>query len=68
MGDVRHAYMVLMGKPEGKIPLKTRHECNVNIKMDIRGLEWGVMYCIHLAQDRNQCQTHIYLIMNLRVP
>jgi hypothetical protein len=37
MGENRHAYSVLVGKPEGKKPLgKPRHRWVNNIKMDLR--------------------------------
>jgi len=44
MGDMRGAYRVLMGKPEGKWPLgRLGHELEDNIKMDLQevgGAEW----------------------------
>jgi hypothetical protein len=42
MGEKRNAYIILVGKPEGKRSLRrARHRCEDNIKMD-------------LAQDRDQ--------------
>jgi hypothetical protein len=36
MGERRDAYRVLVGKPEGRIPLRRpRHRCEDNIKMDL---------------------------------
>jgi hypothetical protein len=36
MGDKRNAYMILVGKPEGKRPLgRPRRRCVDNIKMDL---------------------------------
>jgi hypothetical protein len=33
MGEMRNAYRILVGKPEGKRPLrKLRHRCEYNIK------------------------------------
>jgi hypothetical protein len=37
MGEKRNAYKILVGKPEGKRPLRRpRHRCVDNIKMDLR--------------------------------
>jgi hypothetical protein len=37
MGEKGNAYRILVGKPEGKIPLGTpRHRWVNNIKMDLR--------------------------------
>jgi hypothetical protein len=45
----------LEGKPEGNIPLgRQRRRCVVNIKVDLREIEWDVMDWIDLAQDRVQ--------------
>jgi len=42
MGDRRGTYRVLMGKPEGKIPLgKSRRRWEDNIKMDLLGVGRG---------------------------
>jgi hypothetical protein len=42
MGWKRKFYKVLVGKPEGKIPLgRPRLKWVDGIKMDIRGLAWG---------------------------
>ena len=43
MGDRRGVYRVMVGKPEGKKPLgRPRHRWNVNIKMDIQEVGFGV--------------------------
>jgi hypothetical protein len=43
-----------VGKPEGKNPLgRPRHRWEDNIKMYLRGIVWGGMDWIHLAQDRD---------------
>jgi hypothetical protein len=50
-GEKMNAYGILMGKPEGKIPLgRRRHKWKDNIKMDFRGIGWGVMYWIDVVQ------------------
>jgi hypothetical protein len=43
MGDRRDAYRVLVGKPEGRKPLRrSRSKWEDNIKMDLREVGWGV--------------------------
>jgi hypothetical protein len=51
MGEIRNAYKILVGKPEGKKSLaRPRHRWEDNFKMDLKliceGLNW-----IHLAWD-----------------
>jgi len=42
MGEKRGAYMVLVGKPEGKRPLgRPRHRWEENIKMDLQEVGYG---------------------------
>jgi hypothetical protein len=36
VGDMIHAYKILVGKPEWKIALKTQWQMEMNIKMDLR--------------------------------
>jgi hypothetical protein len=44
MLERRDAYRVLVGKPGGRRPLeRPRHRWEDNIKMDLRGVEWGGM-------------------------
>jgi hypothetical protein len=69
MGQKRNAYMILVGKPEGKRPLGTPRRMWVdNIKMDLReigrdGVDW-----IDVAQDRDQWRALVNTVLNLRVP
>jgi hypothetical protein len=68
-GGKGNAYGMLMGKAEGKRPLGSpRHRWEDNIEMDLRGIGWGGMGWIHLAQDRDQWRAHVNMIMNLQVP
>jgi hypothetical protein len=55
MGEKRNTYKILVGKPEGKSPLRrSRRRCVVNIKIDLREIEWDGMDWIDLAWDRDQ--------------
>jgi hypothetical protein len=51
-GEKRNAYRILVGKPQGKIPLGRPRHCWVdNIKMNLREIGWGGMDLIDLAQN-----------------
>jgi hypothetical protein len=66
---MRNANKILVGKPEGKRPLRRpRSRQEDNIKMDVRkvGLE-GVDW-IHLAQDRDRWWVLMNTVMNPQVP
>jgi hypothetical protein len=53
IGEKRNAYMLLIGKPEGKRPLgRQRHWWIDKNKMDLVEISWGVMDWIGLTQDR----------------
>jgi hypothetical protein len=65
----RNAYRILVGKPQGKIPLgRPRRRWEDNIRMDLRGIGWSGMDWIDLAQDRDQWRALVNTVMNLRVP
>jgi hypothetical protein len=41
MGEVVNAYSILVGKPEGNIPLvKSTRRCEDNIRMDLMEIKW----------------------------
>jgi hypothetical protein len=43
MGEKRGAYRVLVGKPEGKVPIgRPRRSCKDNVKMDLQEVGLGV--------------------------
>jgi hypothetical protein len=68
-GEKWNAYRILVGKAEGKIPLRRpRRRWEDNIKMDIRDIGWGSMDWIDLTQDRGKWRALVYMVMNLRVP
>jgi hypothetical protein len=55
MGEKRYAYRILVGKPEGKIPLgRPRCRWVDNIKMDHREIGWDGVEWIDMGQDRDQ--------------
>jgi hypothetical protein len=69
MGEKRNAYSILVGKPEGKRPLRRqRRRCVDNIKMDLREVGWDNMDWIDLAQDRDQWRALVNTVLKLRVP
>jgi hypothetical protein len=42
MGEGRDAYMILVGRPDGRRPLgRPRHRWEDNIKMDLQKVGWG---------------------------
>jgi hypothetical protein len=69
MGEVRGAYNILVGKPEGRRPLgRPRRRCEDNIKMDLGEIGFGDVDWINLAQDRDRWRALVDTVMNLRVP
>ena len=54
-----------MGKPESKRPICRLED---NIKMDLREVGCDPGDWIALAVDRNQWQSYVRAVMNLRVP
>jgi hypothetical protein len=64
MGEKRNAYRILVGKPEGKVPLgRPTHGWMDNVKMALREIGWDGM-----TQDRDQCRALVNTVMNLWVP
>jgi hypothetical protein len=68
-GEGRGVYRVLVGRPEGKIPLgRPRCGWDDNIKMNRREIGIDGANWIRLAQDRVQWRAFVNTVMNLRVP
>jgi hypothetical protein len=68
MGEEIKVYKVLVGKPEGKIPLeRPRRRWEDDIRMDLREIDLGSMDWIRLSQDRDPWRAVVSAVMNLRV-
>jgi len=69
MGERRGVYRVLVGKPEGKIPLgRPRRRWEDNIKMDLLEVGCGGMDWFQLAQDRDRWRALVIAAMQLVAP
>jgi hypothetical protein len=69
MVEERGVCRVLMGKPEGKGPLRRpRRRWLDNIRTDLQEVGCGYMDWIGLAQDRDRWRTLLSAVMNVRVP
>jgi hypothetical protein len=68
MGEMRNAYKILAGKPEGKGPRgKRRCRWEDNIRMDIGEMGWEGVKWTHLSEAREWWWTVVNTVMNLRV-
>jgi hypothetical protein len=69
MGEVRGAYSIFIGRPEGRRPLgRPRRRWEDNIKMDLGEIGFGDVDWIHLAQDTDRWQALVNTVKNLQVP
>jgi len=67
MGERRGIYRVLVGKPVGRRLLgRPRCRWEDNIKINLKEVGWGGMDWIELAQDRDNWQAGVNVVMNLR--
>jgi hypothetical protein len=68
-GEKRDAYMILLGKPEGRRPIgRCSSRWDDNTKIDVREIGWGGTNWIYLAQNRDQWKALVNTVMNFRVP
>jgi hypothetical protein len=68
MGEERKLYKVLVGKREGKRPLRRpRHKWEDGIRMDLREIGLGGVDWIRMAQDRDRWRAVVSAVMNLWV-
>ena len=69
MWERRDVYRVLVGKPEGKIPLeRLRRRWEDIIKMGLQEEGCGGTDWIELAQGRNGWRALVTAVMNFQVP
>jgi hypothetical protein len=69
MGEGRDVYSVLVGRSEGKRPLRRRRRrWEDNIKMDLREIGIDGANWIQLAQERVRLRAFVNTVINLRVP
>jgi hypothetical protein len=62
--EKRNAYMILVGKPEGKRPLgRSSHRWVYNIKIYVRDKVWDGMDWVNLAQDRDHWRALVNTVM-----
>jgi hypothetical protein len=64
LGEKRNACRILVGKPEGKRPLRRpRYRWVDKIRMDLGEIGWD-----GVDQDRDQWRVLVNTVLNLRVP
>ena len=69
MEEWRVVHKVLVGKPEGKRPLRIpKRRWEDNIKMDLQEVGRGCGDWMQLAQDTDRCWALVSTVMNFWVP
>jgi hypothetical protein len=65
----RKTHRVWVGELKGKRPLgRPRHKWKDDIKMDLRGIEWGFIDWFHMARETDKWRASVNTVMNIRVP
>jgi hypothetical protein len=66
MGEMRNAYSILVGKPEGKRPLgRPRRRWEVGIRMAVGEIAWEDVDWLDLTLDRDQWRGVVNTVMNI---
>jgi hypothetical protein len=69
MGEKKNAYRLLVGKPEGRRPLRRpRRRWLDNIRMDLGEVGWCDVDCIGVAQDTDRWRVLGKSVLKLRIP
>jgi hypothetical protein len=69
VGEMKNAYIILAGNPEGKRPFgKSRCGREVNIRMDLRKVGWKGVDWMHMAEDKDQWRALVNTVMNFWIP
>jgi hypothetical protein len=69
MGEERGVHRLLVGKPEGKMPLgRPRRRWEDDIKMDLQEVGVGHEDWIESAQDRDRLLERVSMVKNFWVP
>ena len=69
MEEDRSVYKVLVGKPDGNIPLgRARRRWEDNIKMDLEEVGRGCGDWMELVRDRDRWRALVNAVMNFLVP
>jgi hypothetical protein len=66
MVEMKNAYIILAGIPEGKRPFGRLRRRWENIITDFRETGWEGVDWMHFAQDWDQWRTVVNTVMNLR--
>jgi hypothetical protein len=66
VGDMRNAYNILVGNPDGNRPLgRLGRRRAYNIRIDLMEILWKQEW-LHVAQYRDQWRVLVNTVMNLR--